>query len=136
MPFPLAVRIELSGEGRARLEAWERRRMSAQALALRSRIVFAAAEGSKSSEIACEVGIAVSSVRTWRNRLAEHRLAGLSDEPRPGQPRKISDAKVEGLSEVLCEVGVTDAARGAGKAIHDQAEDQVQWGWVVWVRAS
>ena len=30
------------------------------------------------------------------------------------------------LSDVLCEVGVTDAARWAGKAIHDQADDQVQ----------
>ena len=32
------------------------------------------------------------------------------------------------LSDVLCEVGVTDAALGAGKAIHDQTEDQVQRG--------
>ena len=42
----------------------------------------------------------------------------------------VVDAAVaeRGLSDVLCEVGVTDAARGAGKAIHDQTEDQVQRG--------
>ena len=39
------------------------------------------------------------------------------------------------LSDVLCEVGVTDAARWAGKAIHDQTEDQVQRGRVVSVRS-
>ena len=31
----------------------------------------------------------------WRNRFAEHRLEGLTDEPRPGQPRKITDEQVE-----------------------------------------
>ena len=30
--------------------------------------------------------------------------------------------------------GWTDAALGAGKATDDQAEDQVQWGWVVRAR--
>ena len=95
MPSPFAVPIELSAEERAQLEAWERRRTSAQALALRSRIVLAAAAGPNNSEIARDLGIAVSSVRKWRNRFAEHRLDGLTDEPRPGQPRKISDAKVE-----------------------------------------
>src|ERR671918_1134800 len=95
MPSPFAVPIVLTAEERAQLEAWERRRSSAQALALRSRIVLAAAEGPNNTEIARELGIAVSSVRKWRNRIAEHRLDGLLDAPRPGQPRKITDAKVE-----------------------------------------
>jgi transposase len=96
MPSPVPTRIVLSDEERAQLEAWERRRSSAQALALRSRIVLAAAEGSSNNtEIARELGVAVSSVRRWRNRFAEHRLDGLTDEPRPGQPRKITDAQVE-----------------------------------------
>jgi transposase len=34
-------------------------------------------------------------VRKWRGRFAEHRLDGLSDDPRPGQPRKITDEQVE-----------------------------------------
>src|SRR4029453_1058112 len=89
MPSPFAVPIKLTAEERVQLEAWERRRTSAQALALRSRIVLAAAEGPNNTEIARELGVAVSSVRKWRNRFAEHRLDGLTDEPRPGQPRKI-----------------------------------------------
>ena len=74
--FPFAVPIELTAEERAQLEAWERRRTSAQALALRSRIVLAAAEGPNNTEIARDLGVAVSSVRKWRNRFAEHRLDG------------------------------------------------------------
>jgi FixJ family two-component response regulator len=84
MPSPVPTRIELTDEERAQLEAWERRRSSAQALALRSRIVLAAAEGPNNTDIARRLGIAVSSVRKWRNRFAEHRLDGLVDDPRPG----------------------------------------------------
>ena len=52
MPFRVAVAIELTDEERAQLEAWTRRRTSAQALAQRSRIVLLAAEGLKNTEIA------------------------------------------------------------------------------------
>jgi hypothetical protein len=34
-------------------------------------------------------------VGKWRQRFIDQRLDGLLDAPRPGQPRKISDAKVE-----------------------------------------
>ena len=95
MPSPVPIPIELSDQERAQLEAWERRRSSAQALALRSRIVLAAAEGPNNTEIAGRLGIAVSSVRKWRNRFAEQRLDGLTDEPRPGRPRTITDEQVD-----------------------------------------
>ena len=52
MPIPVAVAIELTDDERAQLEAWARRRTSAQALAQRSRIVLVAAEGLKNTEIA------------------------------------------------------------------------------------
>src|SRR5947209_20394635 len=95
MPTPTAVEIVLSAEERAQLVAWERRRTSAEALAERSRIVLAAAEGWKNTEIAVRLGVGREMVTKWRNRFAEHRLDGLVDEPRPGQPRKITDEKVE-----------------------------------------
>ena len=95
MPSPTAVEIVLSAEERAQLESWERRRTSAQALAERSRVVLAAAEGLKNAEIAERLGVHRGTVTKWRNRFAERRLDGLSDEPRPGQPRKITDQKIE-----------------------------------------
>ena len=77
------------------MEAWTRRRTSAQALALRSRIVLLAAEGMKNTEIAERLGVSRATARVWRDRFAEHRLDGLLDEPRPGRPRTITDGKVE-----------------------------------------
>jgi len=95
MPIPVAVVIALSDEERVRLEAWARRRTSAQALAQRSRIVLLAAQGLKNTEIAERLGVSRNMVMTWRARFAEQRLDGLLDEPRPGRPRTITDEKVE-----------------------------------------
>jgi transposase len=95
MPIPVAVSIELSEEERAQLESWARRHRSAQALAQRSRIVLAAAQGLKNTEISGRLGVNRSSVTKWRSRFSERRLDGLLDEPRPGKPRTITDEQVE-----------------------------------------
>src|SRR4051812_38245024 len=95
MPNPQAVELVLSESEREQLEAWARRRKSAQALAQRSRIVLAAASGQSNSVIARQLGIHRSVATRWRNRFAVERLNGLLDEPRPGRPRTISDAQVE-----------------------------------------
>jgi transposase len=95
MPTPVPRAIELTDDERAQLEAWTRRWTSAQALALRSRIVLLADDGLNNTEIAERLDVAVSSVRKWRKRFAELRLDGLVDEPRPGRPRTITDEQVE-----------------------------------------
>jgi len=95
MPRNTALSITLSDEEREQLEAWARRRTSSQALAQRSRIALLAADGLKNTEIAERLGVGRPMVTKWRNRFAEYRLDGLVDEPRPGQPRRITDAQVE-----------------------------------------
>ena len=95
MPNPKAVTIVLSDGEREQLEGWARRRKSAQALAQRSRIVLAAAEGLKNTEIAERLGIHRGMAAKWRSRFAEQRLDGLVDEPRPGRPRTVTDSQVE-----------------------------------------
>jgi transposase len=95
MPSSLLVPVELSDDERAQLESWTRRRTSAQALALRSRIVLLAADGLGNTEIARELGIHRNVAGKWRSRFLAHRLDGLTDEPRPGRPRTISDEQVE-----------------------------------------
>jgi transposase len=95
MPCSLLAPVELSDDERAQLVSWMRRRTSAQALALRSRIVLLAADGLKNTEIAAELGVHRNVAGKWRSRFLEQRLAGLVDEPRPGRPRTISDEQVE-----------------------------------------
>ena len=111
------VAIELSGDEREQLEAWTRRRSSAQALALRSRIVLAAAEGLNNTEIAERLGVHRSVATRWRRRFSEHRLDGLTDEPRPGQPRKITDAKVEEVIVKTLETTPRDATHWSTRSM-------------------
>jgi transposase len=117
MPNPQAVELVLSDEERAQLEAWARRRTSAQALAQRSRIVLAAADGLANTEIARQLGIHRSVATRWRNRFAEHRLDGLTDEPRPGQPRKITDAQVEEVIVKTLETTPKDATHWSTRSM-------------------
>ena len=117
MPSPVPTRIELTDDERAQLVAWERRRSSAQALALRSRIVLAAAEGPNNTQIAQELGIAVSSVRKWRNRFAVHRLDGLVDEPLPGRPRTITDERVDLVITKTLETTPKDATHWSTRSM-------------------
>jgi transposase len=89
------VQVTLTEEERETLERWARRPKSAQALALRCRIVLAAADGEQSQDIAARLGCNASTVGKWRGRFARLGLDGLHDEPRPGKPRSITDDDVE-----------------------------------------
>jgi transposase len=117
MPRSAAVAIELSHDERAQLEAWTRRRTSAQALALRSRIVLLAAEGLTNTAIAQRLGVYRPMVTKWRSRFAEHRLDGLTDEPRPGRPRTVSDEQVEAVIVKTLESTPKDATHWSTRSM-------------------
>jgi len=121
MPSNVATRIELSDDERAQLEAWARRRTSAQALALRSRIVLGAAEGLKNIEIAERLGTGRPMVTKWRNRFAEHRLDGLMDDPRPGRPRTVTDEQVEQVIVRTLESAPRDATHWSTRSMAREA---------------
>ena len=91
---PKAV-LELSAQEREELERWVRRPKSAQALALRARIVLRCADGLANFVVAEELGLTEQTVGKWRRRFVDRRVEGLLDEPRPGAPRRVSDEAVE-----------------------------------------
>jgi transposase len=97
VPSPKLVPLSLTDDERRTLTAWSRRRKTAQALAERSRIVLACAAGGSNSTVAADLGVSRDMVSKWRSRFLEKRLAGLTDEPRPGRPRLISDEQVEAV---------------------------------------
>src|SRR5215207_6590868 len=122
MPSPMAVPVVLTGEERDQLRAWARRPTSAQALALRSRIVLACADaaGRSNGEIAQGLGIARATVTKWRNRFATDRLDGLLDEPRPGRPRTVTDEQVEAVVTATLETTPRDATHWSTRSLAGQ----------------
>jgi transposase len=87
--------LVLTDDERQTLQRWTRRATTAQALALRARIVLACAEGATNKEVAERLGIWPQTVGKWRGRFVARRLEGLSDQDRPGRPRTIADEQVE-----------------------------------------
>jgi transposase len=85
----------LTADETEQLERWVRRRNSAQALALRSRIVLACATGLTNKEVAAQLGVSMPTVGKWRSRFVESRLDGLVDEPRSGRKPTITAEQVE-----------------------------------------
>jgi len=66
MPSPKLEPVVLADEERQVLEGWARRRKTAQALALRSRIVLACADGGSVSGVAAELGVSRTTAGKWR----------------------------------------------------------------------
>ncbi len=94
---PQLGELKLTMQEHNRLVEWTRRHKTSQALALRSRIVLACAQGADNSEVAKRCRVTRQTVGKWRRRFLEQRLDGLLDEPRPGAPRKLDDARIEQL---------------------------------------
>jgi transposase len=89
--------LVLSDVERDALTRWSRRAKTSQALALRSKIVLACADGASNKEVAASLRVVPATVGKWRARFITDRLEGLSDEPRPGAARKITDEQVEAV---------------------------------------
>lgn len=106
------AQLVLTDEERETLERWARRPKSPMSLAQRSRIVLGCAEGLDSVEVARRVGVHQATVGKWRKRFLDRRLEGLTDEPRPGAPRKITDEDVE---------------RVVVKTLEDKPADATHW---------
>jgi len=111
------VQIKLSGDERKTLQRWGRRHSSAQALALRCRIVLAAAEGRTNTDIAEDLKVNPSTVSKWRRRFATDRLDGLVDAPRPGAARTIGDDVIEAVLVETLETTPPDATHWSTRGL-------------------
>lgn len=90
-----AREIELSAAEKTQLQAWRRVNKGPVGLYQRAGIVLDCAQGLSGQRIAQRHGVCVQTVSKWRRRFAEHGLAGLQDAPRPGQPRRHDDERVQ-----------------------------------------
>jgi putative transposase len=112
MRGPKAALLSLSKEEREALEKLVRWYSTPQQIALRGRIVLAAADGKGNSEIAREVGLGVDRVREWRMRWMGLQAVSLSDLPveerlsdlpRPGRTSEISAQHICQVVAMACE---------------------------------
>ena len=112
MPIPKAQVVNLTDVERYGLEKLIKRHQIGQQIALRARIVLAAAQGRKNKEIAQTYNVTLDTVRLWRNRwvkLQDISLDDLSltdrlqDAPRPGAPARISTDQRCRIEALACE---------------------------------
>lgn len=112
MPGPELRSLELTGAERLSIETMVRRHTTGQHLALRGRLILAAADGENQSTIAARLGTTINTVRYWRRRWlglqpvsltalsVEERLA---DAPRSGAPARITTDQVGRIVALACD---------------------------------
>lgn len=112
MRGPKPPTLTLTDAERQALEYLTRRHSTPQQLALRARMVLAAAAGANNSQIARKEGVDIETVRLWRSRwlgLQAVTLEDLSvedrltDAPRSGKPVRITDEQVCQIIALACE---------------------------------
>jgi transposase len=116
--------LVLSDEERQTLIRWSRRAKSSQALALRCRIVLGCAEDGglrPNRDVATQLGIWPQTVGKWRQRFQTRRLDGLTDDPRPGAPRKITDEQIEEVIVKTLEAAPADATHWSRSSMAAQS---------------
>jgi transposase len=133
MRGPKPPSIELTADQRRELETLVRRHTTAQQIALRGRIVLAAADGRNNAEIARDLAVSVPTVRRWRERWLVLQcipfsdldlIERLTDVPRPGRPIQISDAQVCQIVRIGCEAPAASGrpiTEWSGREIADEA---------------
>jgi len=112
MPGAKAQVVKLSDAEQQGLEKLIKRHQVGQQIAMRARIVLAAARGQKNKEIAQVYKLTLDTVSLWRNRWVKLQSISfddlsiedrLQDAPRPGAPAKITADQRCRIEALACE---------------------------------
>ena len=132
MPTPKATEVNLTEEEQTGLEQLVRRHNIGQQIALRARIILAAAQGQTNSAIAANLKISLNTAQRWRNRWVKAQTISyddlsieerLQDGPRPGAPARITAdqrCKIEALACEKPENSERPISQWTGREIADE----------------
>jgi putative transposase len=134
MRGPKPPSITLSDTERQELDLLVRRHTTPQQLALRAKMVLAAAQGANNCQIARDLEVSLDMVRRWRERWRVLQPASLddlpvadrlTDAPRPGKPRQITAEQECQIMALACDPP-TDAARPISQWTGREIADEIK----------
>ena len=131
MGRPLAALV-LSDEERSFLEAQARRRRVARSISDRCRMILRCADGLTNKAVAAEIGVHEHTVGKWRRRFLKARIEGLSDEPRPGRPRTLTDDQVAKVVERTLSATPADATHWSLRSMARESGLSHTTIWRIW----
>jgi putative transposase len=112
MRGPKPPAITLTEVERQELQRLIKRHTTPQQIALRARLILAAADGLNNAQVAHQEAVSVDTARHWRTRWLEWRSVALlelsvkerlADAPRSGKPPTITDEQVCQIVALACE---------------------------------
>ena len=124
-----AARIQLSADEESTLQEWTRKGTAEQRMVERARIILLSHEGLTVQRIAERLHTRTARVSKWRQRFAESRLSGLSDEARSGKPATYNDETEHRVLQLLDQPPPEGHSQWNGRllaeALGDVSTDQV-----------
>ena len=114
--------IALTTEERETLERWARRPTTAQALALRARLVLRCAAGETATAIARDVHVTKQTVGKWRGRFLARRWMACSTSRVRACRGQITDADVERVLTTTLESTPRDATHWSTRSLAKQCD--------------
>ena len=128
---PMAVLV-LSDEERWYLEYQARRRRVARLISDRCRMILRCADGLTNKAVAAEIGVHEHTVGKWRRHFLKERIDGLSDEPRPGRPRTLTDDQVAKVVERMLTATPADATHWSLRSMAKESGLSHTTIWRIW----
>jgi transposase len=113
----LATEVKLAPEDAETLQKWSQASTAEQRLALRARVILAAARNESTIRIAARERVRPATVSKWRRRYAQQGLRSLHDAPRPGRRRRYDEGTQQRVLKQLDQPPPPGYARWNGRLL-------------------
>ena len=95
-------------------------------------MILRCADGLTNKAVAAEIGVHEHTVGKWRRRFLKERIEGLSDEPRPGRPRTLTDDQVAKVVERTLSATPADATHWSLRSMARESGLSHTTIWRIW----